>query len=274
MSRQDQEEGDRIGESLAVVGGNALGALLGGAGGTLIGGPAGAVVGSAGGAAAGGDLAKRLFDRIRQRRENRIRQAMSTAAHETDEQIEQGGTPDQAWLEEDETGRSVFVEVFEGALDRIQAEHQEAKIPYLSKIAVRALFDEEVSHETANYVHQLVGSLSYRQLMTIALVGQTWEAGQRFVYRADAGPNGHIVDEVRDRRNADQKAICHELMDLCRADLLSDEMIHPADRNRGNRMSKLRPAAATVYRLAALSTVPQEELEPIRRLLCEIVPGC
>lgn len=219
MSSPDPEErglaADLIGGG-ADIAGAATGAAIG-----LVGGPGGVVGGAAAGAALGRVLG-RVGAEIRKRRlgpreEVRVGAAAAFAGERIQERLSAGHTPrDDGFFDGGAQGESSSAEeLLEGVLLKARDSYEERKTRHLGVLYGNLAFHPEISAGFANYLVALLGSLTYRQLVVLAIASDVRKEHLRSAdYRGDDAALGKL--------GLEGQGLLTEIFDLYQRGLLSD----------------------------------------------------
>jgi hypothetical protein len=253
-----------------IEGGSDLAGATAGAAIGLLGGPAGALGGAAAGVVVtrvlkrvGADIKQRILG---PREEVRIGAATAYATVAIDGALRSGEIPRQdGFFEPNEDGdRPAAEEVLEGVLIRARDSYEEKKVPLLGIFYASIAFQEAISPAHANHLLELATRLTYRQLVVLAIALD--ESG-----RARLRPSDYRNDqEALERLGVDGRSLITEIYGLYQQGLLSDAggaaWISVADVNpRAMRPQGSGHVLAIAMKLEA--TVPQEDREPVYRLL-------
>lgn len=171
------DDNDRV-AFLLHAGTELTGNAVGGAAGVLLAGPAGGVVGAAAGGAMGVVLAKGLgviTDVARRTLSEREGVRVGATAAFAITKIEQNLKAGNALRNDDffvskAKRRSDAEEIFEGVLLKSKNEHEEKKARLLANIFANVAFLPAVSAGEANHILQIAGTMTYRQMCTLALL--------------------------------------------------------------------------------------------------------
>ncbi len=204
----------------------------------------------------GTDLANRTLSK---RETIRVEEAVVQAQNKIWERLVAGQKPrDDGFFEGTQGRTSPAEELFEGVLLKCKSEFEEKKAKYIANIFANAAF-VDVSPALANQVLGLAGSLSYRQICTIAVIGRKEELGfDTTVWNASSL---HSVNSQRTPTSLEFEAFQHELLDLGTGGrrLLSyirtSQVMHESERG------DLLPLGRVVFDLMSLKEVPREDLE-------------
>jgi hypothetical protein len=200
----------------ADIAGAATGAAIG-----LVGGPAGVVGGAAAGAAIGRVLG-RVGAEIRRRRlgpreEVRVGAAAAFAGERIQEHLNAGRVPrDDGFFEPGKNGEaSSAEELLEGVLLKARDAYEERKTRHLGILYGNLAFHPEISAEYGNFLVSLLGDLTYRQLVVLAIASDGSRAHLRATdYRGD--------EAALDRLGLEGPALLTEIFNLYQRGLLSD----------------------------------------------------
>ena len=236
------------------------GGLTGAAAGFLIGGPAGSVV--------GGVLApvvkrglQELVQRVMSHREEvRVSAAAQFALERYQAIVTEGGQ-----LRDDmpPRGDKGVDELLEGILQKARNSYQEKKVRLLGNILADFAFTKGVSVEDAHAVLVLVESLTYRQLVLLAVFQEEHKDGLRESnYRGQAAPSLGTISVLEDVYqlflrglviNQPPGAQQHEFM-------LGWHDVTPAN-------MRLAPIGKLVCALAGTDVIPEEDRVVVRKPL-------
>lgn len=222
MSDRSATPLDRMLES----GAGALGIGVGASAGLLLGGPIGAVAGAAAGAllqdgmkAVAGDVAARFTAETEQER-------MGSLYLLAQEQIAgrlNGGQPLRSEsffkLRDRKRGkklRSEADELLEGTFLAARKAYEERKVALLANFYTNIVFRDDIDSGHANYILSLMEQLTYRQLITIFIVGNRQQtAGPLSFVRDKDFRGGETLDSL-------QVGVLYELFQLAKLDLVVD----------------------------------------------------
>lgn len=222
MSDRSATPLDRMLES----GAGALGIGVGASAGLLLGGPIGAVAGAAAGAllqdgmkAVAGDVAARFTAETEQER-------MGSLYLLAQEQIAgrlNGGQPLRSEsffkLRDRKRGkklRSEADELLEGTFLAARKAYEERKVALLANFYTNIVFRDDIDSGHANYILSLMEPLTYRQLITIFIVGNRQQtAGPLSFVRDKDFRGGETLDSL-------QVGVLYELFQLAKLDLVVD----------------------------------------------------
>ncbi len=152
------------------------------------------------------------------------------------------------FFEEDLSGRSPAEEIFEGVLLKCKNEHEEKKARYIGNIFGNAMFSG-ASADLINAVLSVAGSLSYRQIRLLAIMGRKSEFGvPRLVPLA-------AVDSAKG--NVEKEAVISELQALGRHELLRKQRSIPCILTNFGQLC---------FDLVGLDQIPRDELAKLVEL--------
>ncbi|MFH1093947.1 MAG: hypothetical protein V1739_07330 [Candidatus Omnitrophota bacterium] len=151
------------------------GGAIGGAIGFLLGGPAGAIIGGGAGPLITkgakkilGDLANRHMSH---KEIERVGAVAAIALNKIKNKLENGEKlRNDNFFSEDASKRSSAEEIFEGILQKSRNSYEEKKVKFLGNFFANLAFIQNVSIGEANCYLNLIDSLSYRQICTLALL--------------------------------------------------------------------------------------------------------
>lgn len=175
MARRREAGRQLAGGALRTVS-QGTGVLIGTVAGGAVAGPFGAALGAYAGAAAtvmldgvASDIEARLLSPLEKVRLERIRDAAATklagllAAGKT---LRQDG-----FFDADPPHRAAAAEVAEAVLRATREEHEERKLEHFAALLANIAVDSAVDRAQANWLVQLAGRLTYRQLCVLGLAG-------------------------------------------------------------------------------------------------------
>ncbi|MFN8412279.1 MAG: hypothetical protein U0Z26_07820 [Anaerolineales bacterium] len=114
------------------------------------------------------DIANRQLSR---REEIKVGAAAAFALDKIQKRLESGEQPrDDYFFSKDSTNHSDAEEILEGVLQKSKNEHEEKKIRLLGNFYATLVFSKGISIGEANYLLQLVESLTYRQICVLAIL--------------------------------------------------------------------------------------------------------
>ncbi|WP_299162825.1 hypothetical protein [uncultured Tenacibaculum sp.] len=145
-----------------IVGGGIGGAL------GLIGGPLGAIGGGVLGVAITHGIKEIVNRQLSNREEIRVSASTVYILSGLSEKFERGEQIRQDDFFNNLNGRSNAEELFEGVILKCKEQYQEKKIKYISKIYEKAIFDSNISSETANQILIIAESFTYRKFCIIS----------------------------------------------------------------------------------------------------------
>jgi len=207
-------------------GAGALGIGVGATAGLLVGGPVGAVAGAAAGAllqdsmkAVAGDVAARFTAETEQERMGSV---YLLAREKITERLN-GGQPlrSESFFRprERKNGkklRSEADELLEGTFLAARKAYEERKVALLANFYTNIVFRDDIDSGHANYILSLMESLTYRQLITIFLIGNRQQTGGPLALVRDKDfRGGETLDSL-------QVGVLYELFQLAKLDLVVD----------------------------------------------------
>lgn len=207
-------------------GAGALGITAGATAGLFVGGPIGAVAGAAAGAllqdsmkAVAGDVAARFTAETERERMGSV---YLLAQEKITERLN-GGQPLRSEsffrLRERKSGkklRSEADELLEGTFLAAKNAYEERKVALLANFYANIVFRDDIDSGHANYILSLMESLTYRQLITIFLIGNRQQTGGPLALVRDKDfRGGETLDSL-------QVGVLYELFQLAKLDLVVD----------------------------------------------------
>lgn len=207
-------------------GAGALGIAAGATAGLLLGGPIGAVAGAAGGAllqdgmkAVAGDVATRFTAETEQERMGSL---YLLAQEQIAERLNGGQTlrSEKFFKQRDRKKgkklRSEADELLEGTFLAARQAYEERKVALLANFYTNIVFRDDIDSGHANYILSLMESLTYRQLITIFIIGNRQQtAGPLSLVRDKDFRGGEALDSL-------QIGVLYELFQLAKLDLVVD----------------------------------------------------
>jgi len=100
------------------------------------------------------------------------------------------------FFEESDGGPSPAEEVFEGVLIAAKQEHEQQKLPFIASFYAKLVFYPHVSKAQANFLLNVIESLTYRQLAILALIEQQSSfklRDKRWEVNEERHPNSHSI---------------------------------------------------------------------------------
>lgn len=168
------------------------------------------------------------------------------------------------FFEEDEGQSSSAAQLIEGVLLRAVTEFEERKLPYIANIYGNTAVSG-VPPADAYYVLKLLGDITYRGLVCLAVIGRVAE-----LHLSEEPFTAHSV-------SATTSSILAELMSLTRHDLIGQgrDQLYDTNKVLSIRASGdispahllFDPLGATAYRLMGLDAMPLSELEAVAQHL-------
>lgn len=174
---------EKIVDAITEYGGSATGAVVGLGVGSLVAGPIGAALGALAGTAIE-KVFQRTGEEIKERSLSKNENLKIGVVFEAAQKRVASNLQDGKQLRTDEffkkkgDDRVTADELLENLLFTSQRESEERKLPYMANLYANILFDhkdtwnENIDRETANQLIKVVGELSYRQIVIIAVIGQ------------------------------------------------------------------------------------------------------
>jgi hypothetical protein len=179
-------------ERLIEAGSNLAGAISGAVvGARLASDPSAVIAAAAGGSAVFTYTLNEIGQRLLGHREAmRVGGAAIYASELYRERISKGGNlRDDNWFDERPHGRSIAAEICEGTLLIAQREHEERKVQFYGYLLANLSFEIEIDEYLANWLLRTAETLTWSQLVLLAMIGRKDRFDVPAVRIGESGPD-------------------------------------------------------------------------------------
>jgi hypothetical protein len=266
---ESEKMNDKLVSELVESGSDIAGSAVGAALGFIAGGPVGAAAGAAAGSGlshamknVGSDLKRRFLG---PREEVRVGAALAFAGSTIDRLIEKGATPRRdGFFQLPRNGdRIPAEELLEGVLLKARDAYEEKKVKYLGILYAQIAFHPEISQSHANHLINLAASLTYRQMVILAVASDI--SNRHRLLQSSYRGN----EEALQRLGLDGTALVTEIYELYQRGLLGS-----TDNSAWISVSDVFPAGMVpqgsghvLVQVMCLTTIPAGDRKDIYRLL-------
>lgn len=239
-----------------IVGGGIGGAL------GLIGGPLGAIAGGAVSEALTHGIKEIINRQLSNRQEIRVSASTVYILSGITKRLENGEQIRQDNFFDNQTRRSNAEELFEGIILKCKDQYQEKKIHFLSKIYEKTIFDQNISHETANQILNISESFSYRKICVVAFYGRVDSFDRTLIFKE---PYSWYETAAY---SLDTEILKQDIFELMNLGILDNNSTMTSTRNDivPNNF-KLTEIGDILFSLMDLNEVIVEDINPIYELL-------